>query len=266
MDRTACATPQFLARFPKISDPRLPFALIFVTYVVVGIFFLDFNRTPEQVLVMVGTACALDALMHAIFKRGEPPLFPLSAAITGLSLSILMNFSHGLWIPLIPVFLAIASKYVFTFDGRHAYNPSLFGLAASLLFFNSVISVSPPQQWGGSLAIIFMITTAALAFFVFKIGRTLLITSVIVFYTIEVCVKAYLMKALIPPQTVVLGSLTSPEFFLFAFFMFPDPATSPSKPRQQIGAAAAVVAIDSLLQLWYLPYSLFYSLFAYATL
>jgi hypothetical protein len=85
------------------------------------------------------------------------------------------------------------------------------------------------------------------------------------FYTLEVLIKAYVLKPVIPPETVILGSLTSPEFYLFAFFMFPDPGTSPRTPREQVGAAAAVVAIDSFLQLWYLPFSLFLALFTFST-
>jgi len=249
--------------FPSLSDPRLPFVLILIAYVTLGVTFLGFNRTPMQVLLMTGAAMGLDAVLHHLFRRQDPPLFPLSAVITGLGLSILANFSHGFWLPLIPVFLAISSKYLLTYRGRHLFNPSLFGLAFSLLLFGGLISVSPPQQWGGSLAIVIFIVTAALSLFVFKIKRGILIVSFIAFYLIEIGLRAWILKDFIAPETLLLGSVTSPEFYLFTFFMLTDPATSPSTPKAQIGTAGVIVVIDAVLQFHSVLFSLFLAAFIY---
>src|SRR2546427_4604844 len=112
-------------RKPSWSDPRVPFALILAAYVALGVTVLGFNRTLSQILLTVASACMMDMAFHYLF-RGRRLLFPLSAVITGLSLAILMNYAHGLWLPLVPVFLAIASKYAITCNGRHIFNPSLF--------------------------------------------------------------------------------------------------------------------------------------------
>ena len=64
-------------------------------YVALGICVLGFNRSPIQVALTVGAALIFDVALHRVFRGG--PLFPLSAAITGLSLSILVNYAHGLW-------------------------------------------------------------------------------------------------------------------------------------------------------------------------
>jgi hypothetical protein len=105
-------------RVPTRADPRLVVAGILLAYVVLGIAVLGFNRSPVQVLIAVGAAMAFDMLLHRVL-RGGPMLFPFSALITGLSLSILVNFAHGYAYALAPVFLAIASKYVFTWRGQH---------------------------------------------------------------------------------------------------------------------------------------------------
>ena len=119
-------------RVPAHNDPRLIVAAILLSYVVLGIAVLGFNRSPLQVGIAVGAAVVLDLVLHQLL-RGGAPLFPFSAVITGLSLSILVNFAHGYTYALAPVFLAIASKYVFTWQGRHLYNPALFGVVVSLL-------------------------------------------------------------------------------------------------------------------------------------
>jgi len=214
---------------------------------------------------MVGEAVLLDVIFHRIFRPEAPPLFPLSAIITGLGLSILTNFSHGYWLPLIPIFLAISSKYLVTYQGRHLFNPGLFGLATSLFLFGGLISVSPPQQWGGSLSIVVFIVTAALSLYVFKIHRGYLIGSFIVFYVLEISVKAWLLKGFFAPQTLIMGTLTSPEFYLFTFFMIPDPATSPSTRKGQIMMAGSIVLIDALLQFTFVLFSLFLAAFMYGS-
>ena len=100
-----------LSGFPSVGDPRLKVLALLATYLVLGITVLGFNRSPLQILIVVFATCALDVVMHRIVKREW--LFPLSAAITGLSLAILVNYAHELWLPLVPPFLAVASKYLF---------------------------------------------------------------------------------------------------------------------------------------------------------
>ena len=74
-------------------------------------------------------------------------IIPLSAYISCCSIGLLLNYAHSSWILILPVFLTIASKYILTFNGRHVFNPSLFGLAACLLFTNEVITAAPAYQW-----------------------------------------------------------------------------------------------------------------------
>ncbi len=89
-----------LSGFPSAGDPRLKVLALLTTYLVLGITVLGFNRSPLQILIVVFATCALDVLLHRIIKREW--LFPLSAAITGLSLAILVNYAHGLWLPRSP--------------------------------------------------------------------------------------------------------------------------------------------------------------------
>jgi Na+-translocating ferredoxin:NAD+ oxidoreductase RnfD subunit len=277
-------------RTPSLSDPRLPVLGVLALYVVLGITVLGFNRSPAQILLIVSAACLLDMLFHWLFRRSggagekifgqvngstsstpqipitsskKTVLFPLSAAITSCSLSILTNFAHGLWLPVVPVFFAISSKYLFTVKGRHVFNPALFGITISLLVGRGMISASPAYQWGGSVAMVAFIVTAALVLFAFRIQRTALIVSFLGFYAIQLGVRAYLMYHLIPPQTLLMGALTSPAFYLFTFFMITDPATSPRTRKGQIGMSLSIVLIDLYLHKFESLSTLFFAGFIY---
>ncbi len=247
---------------PKLSDPRFAVLAILTTYLILGITVLGFNRSPAQILLIISCASGLDLLYHWLFRR-RTLLLPLSGAITGCSLSILTNFAHGSWLLIIPVFFAISSKYLITFKKRHVFNPALFGIVMSLLFANNMISASPAYQWGGSLAMVMFIVTAALLLFVLKIKRNALIISFLGFYAIQLGIRAYLMQDIVPPQTLIMGAVTAPAFYLFTFFMITDPVTSPRSVKGQVWMSFIIVIIDLLLHKYETLSTFFYAGFIY---
>lgn len=254
------ATPDETTRIARI-DPRIPFALLLTVYAVAGCTVLRFNRTPLQMLVTVAATCALDVFFARVIQRRW--LVPLSAYISGLSLALLLNYARDSWILLLPVFLTVASKYVLTFEGRHVFNPSMFGVAVSLLIGGDLITTAPAYQWGGSVAgtwaMSAFLIAAAFALFVFRVGRTPLILSFLGFYGLQILLRAYWMRWYLPPESLILGTLTSAPFFLFVFYMITDPKTSPSRPRDQVLLAFALTAVDLLFHTRGSLYTFFYA-------
>lgn len=251
--------------FPHRHDPRLAVAALLLLYVGLGITVLGFNRHPLQIALAVGAAMLLDMGLHWLL-HGGPPLFPLSAAITGLGLSILVNFAHSPWYALVPVGLAIASKYVFTLHGRHVYNPGLFGVVASLYVGDGMISDAPAYQWGGSYAVLAFVITLALVLFVWRIRRVPLMLTFLLAYSVALAGRAWMTRWHVPVETWFMGALTAPAFFVFTFFMITDPQTSPASPRGQVVLAIGLVAVDFLLHLHATLSTLFYAAFFCATL
>jgi len=131
-------------RVPSLKDPRLYAGGLQLSFLVIGMYSLGFNRTWGQVAFIVGACVALDFILHYTIRRKL--LFPFSALQTGLSLAILTSFGQGVWLALVPVFLSIVSKYAVTYQGRHIFNPSLFGLAVTIFFMGDLIAVSPAKQ------------------------------------------------------------------------------------------------------------------------
>ncbi|MEO7651566.1 MAG: FG-GAP-like repeat-containing protein, partial [Bryobacteraceae bacterium] len=248
-------------RRPSLSDPRIPFAAILLTYVILGVTVLGFNRTPAQIALTILAACVLDMGLYALFHRRL--LFPLSAVISGLSLAILMNYAHGLWLPLLPVMLAIGSKYAITVKGRHVFNPTLFAVVASIWLGQGMFSAAPAYQWGGGIAVAIFVVTAALSLFVFRIHRNALILSFLGLYFAQLALRSYLTRYHVPPETLFLGALTSASFYLFTFFMITDPQTSPPSAKGQVAMSAAIVTIDLILHRFGTLSTLFNAAFLY---
>jgi enediyne biosynthesis protein E4 len=252
-------------RPPAAKDPRWAAFGLLACYLVLGVTVLGFSRKPPQILATVAFGMILDLILAGILKGRR--VFPLSAGVSCLSLAILLNFSLGYHFLWLPVLITIASKYLLTFRGRHAFNPSMFGIVASLLIGQGWISLSPAYQWTGTAATAWamsvFVVTAAVLLFALRIQRHWLIASFLGFYALQIALRAYVMRYHIPAATLVVGTLTSAPFFLFAFFMITDPGTSPAKPRQQVLIAFFLVILDLY---YHTRASLFTFFFAGATL
>jgi Na+-transporting NADH:ubiquinone oxidoreductase subunit NqrB len=263
-DRPQPPRAPLFAGVPSWSDPRIPFAAILTTYLVMGVVWLGFNRSPGQILAIVAIGCGLDVALHCLLRKREL-IVPLSAYISSLSIAILLNFAHDYAVLALPIFLAIGSKYLFTIDGKHHYNPSLFGVAVTLLVAGDLITAAPAYQWGGSLAISAFIVTLALAGFVFRIGRGWLIASFLITYVLQTALRAWIMRAHLPPEMLFLGTLSSPPFFLFTFFMLTDPRTSPRSRGAQIALGVSIALVDLVLHRFESVFTFFYAAFIVAT-
>src|SRR2546423_596570 len=100
---------------------------------------------------------------------------------------------------------------------------------------------------------------AALFLFIFRVGRTPLVVSFLLFYSLQILLRAYLMRWYLPPESLILGTLTSAPFFLFVFYMITDPRTSPSGTRAQIGLAFALTVVDLYFHTRGSVYTFFYA-------
>ncbi len=249
---------------PSRRDPRWPFALILTTYGVLGFTLFGFNRTPIQMFLTVAAGMALEVVLALVVRKRL--VFPLSAYISCCSLALLLNYSHQNWLLFLPVFLAVGSKYMFTFERRHIFNPSMFGVATSLLFAGQLITAAPAYQWaGGDITLSAFIIMAALSLFVFRIGKNWLIFSFLGFYALQTLARAWFLRHHIPPEMMFLGTLMAPPFFIFTFYMITDPATSPKTPRGQVLFALALTLVDLYLHVYESVFTFFYAALALAS-
>lgn len=249
-----------------LSDPRLKVAVLLAVFLVIGTSVLGINKTPAQIGFIVLIGCGLDMLLHFWLRDRTRLLFPLSALITCLGLSVLTQFAHTVWLGAIPIFLAISSKYLVTANNRHVFNPGMFGLVLSLLLSEGLISPAPVSQWGGEVLMLLFFVMTALSLFVVNIARMQLTLYFLGFYAIQLLIRSYFLPSDIPPATLIDGVLRSPGFYLFTYFMITDPRTSPDSLAGQRNMALIVVLFDLLFHSLQFTFSLFYAGFAYFSL
>jgi len=251
-------------QIPGKRDPRWIFAGLLGSYAFIGSGWLGFNRDFLQIFLTITLCMALDMAFAWIFQKRK--LFPLSACISGLGISLLVNYPHDDYLLCFPVFFAIASKYLITSGGRHVYNPGLFGLMAALWLGDGRFATSPPYQWGAQpiVAALFL-SLAAVACFACKIRRGPLIVTFLISFLALTVLRAWVMRWHLPPETLITGTLVSPAFFLFAFYMITDPQTSPKTTRGQILWALSVAVIDLVLHFRSSLATMFIALFLVTT-
>jgi enediyne biosynthesis protein E4 len=234
-------------RFVQNADPKKVIAIILFSYLVLGFTVLGFNRTPAQAIVTTLSAMLLEVILLYAFKRVLA--FPFSAMITSFSLSILLNYSHNFYVLFIPVFFAIGSKFLFTYNDRHLLNPAQAAVSFSLLFASTLITSSPAYQWTGIANFGIFIAGFGMFLLVPKVKRLPLVLSFLFFFTCQILFRAWLMKHHLPFITLFFGTITSPAFFLFTFFMITDPATSPGDKKQQIIIGFLLALFDLIFHL-----------------
>jgi hypothetical protein len=253
-----------LFEIPPAKDPRWAFGSLLTLYAVLGFSVFGFNRSPWQMLFIVLAGCVLE-LLYSRVVRGAVA-FPLSAWISCCSLAILLNYSHGSLLPFLPVLIFAAGKHILTVDDRHVFNPSMFAVAVSLLVGGEFITGAPAYQWDGNAwTVSFFLVAAALAMFVFRVGRNTLILSFLAFYAINTGIRAVVMRHHLPPEMLFIGTMTTPPFFLFTMYMLTDPGTSPKSPKAQVVVALLVATVDLVLHLKESVFTFFYAALTVAT-
>jgi Na+-translocating ferredoxin:NAD+ oxidoreductase RnfD subunit len=248
---------QRLFHWYRDVDPRIPVAGVLFTYLVLGLTVLGFNRTPWQALATTTTCLTADVLFTRLFDKKW--VLPLSALITSLSLSFLLNYSHDFFLLFIPVFYAIGSKQFFRFNNKHALNPAMMGVSLTLFFSAHLVTAAPAYQWNGITHMSIFVAGLGMLFVIPKVNRQWLVFSWLTFFTINTALRALIMRHHLPFETLFLGTLSSPSFFIFTFFMITDPATSPKDRRDQIIVGFALAMVDLLLHLRQSYYTFFYA-------
>lgn len=226
----------------KRFDPRLYQIGALTLLLLYGIFALDFDVTLLRAALLVGTAIGTQALGS---RLGHVPFDPRSAAISGLSLSLLLR-SGSLALLLAGAVIAVGSKFVIRFRGKHLFNPTNIAIVALMLMTNRVW-VSP-GQWGNVAFFGFLIACIG-GLVVNRAARSDVTYAFILSWTAMIIGRALQVG---DPLTIPIHRLENGALLLFTFFMISDPKTTPDSRAGRI-LFAALVAFGG----WYINYRLF---------
>ena len=246
-----------VARLKTGVDPRFIIFSLLLLFLCLGFTVLGFNRSPTQALLTTFYCVVFELLFRKWF--GKPFVFPLSAMITSLSLSILLDYPHQYHLLILPPLLAIGSKFILTLNGRHFFNPALIGVTLSVLLFGDHIGLAPAFQWNGFAYISLLLLVTGTLFLLPKINRHWLVISFASTYAVATLLRGFVFQAHIPFETIFVGALTTPSFFLFSLFMMTDPQTSPPGRRDQILVGCSIALLDFVFHLFWSYHTLFYA-------
>jgi len=228
----------------KAPDPRyfqVLFQLIFLCY---GIFYLDWNDWPHY-FVSISGCLFFNYCAESIRQKKLLPIsgktgwnvWGFSVLISAMSLCLLLKTNHW-YTSLFACFLTVTSKYVFRFGKKHVFNPSAFGIAATLLITDD--AWLSPGQWGSN----------AILFFLIAVLGTIVVTRVQKLDTSLAFILTF-TGLLYWRQVFVLGwpldhfvhSISTGSLLLFGFFMISDPKTSPNHRLARIIWAMGIAII-----------------------
>lgn len=227
------ACPRRIA-IPARRDARWAQIAVLGGFTLLGQTVLHFDVSAADVVASVLTATVLDV----VWQRRDSGRWnlPLSAAITGTSIGLLLRSAHPAVFVVASV-LAIASKHLLRGRNGHVWNPSNFGIALTMAF-TSGLSMVTPGQWGtSSLVVLAAAATGALV--VSRAGRLPVVAAFIGAHIAAAAISA----GGAPAWSGALGAST----LIFAFFMITDPATAPASPVAQVAYGVAVAALAQVL-------------------
>lgn len=219
-------------------DPRHYQIGVLSSLILLGVFHFAFQLPWWHVVACLGSTLTTQYFADRIVGRKFDARSPL---ISALSLTILLR-TGSVWLSIGAGVLAVASKYVIRFNGKHIFNPANFGLVVmALLFTEAWIS---PGQWGA--APIFAILLAGLGGAVTgKAKRWDVSLSFLGFYAVLVFTRALWLG---DPLTIPLHQLQSGALLIFTFFMISDPKTTPDARAGRIIYAALVASVGFTIQ------------------
>ena len=224
-------------------DPRWLVSFLITLVLVLGEARYGILGGYDRLAVALGT-CVATELALSRWLRGRFANVQ-SAYITGISLALLIKPRVDLlWPFALGGFLAIASKHVLQYRGRHLWNPSNFAISLLLLAAPASVAILS-RQWGNDLA-----TNAVIWCFGLLIVSRVRMLHVTLTYVACFVALAVLRHWIVGgPLLAEIAPITGPMYQLFIFFMITDPKTTVSTVRGRIIVAAAVAAAEAAIRL-----------------
>jgi enediyne biosynthesis protein E5 len=219
-------------------DPRLYQIGALSALLVYGLTALDFDTTAFRCMAVLVTAITTQLVCSTIWKVRFDPR---SAAISGLSLCLLLR-SNSIAVLLAGAVIAVGSKFVIRWRGKHIFNPTNFAIVA-LMILSRDAWVSP-GQWGNVAFFGFLITCLG-GLVVNRAARSdVTYAFMIAWCALLIGRSLYLGE----PLTIPVHRLESGALLLFTFFMISDPKTTPDARSGRILFAAIVALGGAYIQ------------------
>lgn len=247
------ALPRAEAAPPAAVDPRGYQIACLSSLLVWGVFGLSFDVVAANVVAILVVAQLTQSAGTRL--SGSGPFDPRSALISSLSLCLLLRTS-SVAVAALASCVAIASKFVLRWRGKHVLNPTN-GALVLLLLVDAPVWVSP-GQWGNVTFFAFLLACMGTLTVTRSARFDIVATFLVTWCALVVGRSVYLGE----PMTIPAHRLQSGALLLFAFFMVSDPKTTPNTRVARMIFAVAVAVGGWIVQFrWFRTNGLLWSLF-----
>ena len=224
-------------RWPGL-DPRLYQITALAGLLAYGVLRLDLEVRPERAALILATVLAVQYGSTLLWHL--PAFDPMSALISGLSLCLLLR-THSPAVAVAGAILAVGSKFVVRFRGKHIFNPTNFAIVALLLTGQAWVS---PGQWGSVAFFGFLIVCIG-GLVVNRAARSDVTLAFLAAYAGLVIGRSLWLGE---PMAIPLHRLQNGALLIFAFFMISDPRTTPDSRAGRVLFATLVALGGAYVQ------------------
>lgn len=225
------------------SDPKYLIVFLITLVLVMGEARYSILGGYDRLAATLGVCLITEVLLSRLMRGRVANLS--SAYITGISLALLTKpQANILWPFALGAFLAIASKYLLTYRGRHLWNPSNFAISFLVVAAADNVAILS-HQWGNDLG-----TNLVIWAFGLVIAWRARVLHVTLTYLGCFAVLAVVRHLIVGgPLLAELAPITGPMYQLFVFFMITDPRTTVGTPRGRMLVAAIVAVVETIIRL-----------------
>ena len=226
--------------FNKLIKEARHFQILYLgSFLILGLLLLNWSEDLLKFCLIITTALIVQTI-GTYFVKGKKDSWK-SALITALGLCLLCK-TNQYETAAFAAFIAIGSKFLIRYNGKHVFNPVNIGIILSILITQDAwIS---PGQWGSHFIILFVL--GILGFLVLKkvdrIDASL--TFLIVFGGLQF-IRSVIYLGWSPD--VFIHQITSGTLVLFTFFMITDPMTTPNHRGARITWVTLISIVSFLL-------------------
>lgn len=240
-------------------DPRYYQIAVLAGFLGYGLVCLEFDIGRTEVILILAVALISQWIATKLWRL--PRYDPKSALISGLSLCLLLR-SNDFVLFGVAACLAIFSKFILRWRGKHIFNPTNFALVALGTVCGHDVWISP-GQWGHEALLVFLIASLG-TFVVNRAARSDVTWAFLAFYAALVVGRSIWLG---DPLAIPLHMMSSGGLTLFAFYMISDPKTTPASRTGRILFALLAASLTAFIQFGlYRPSALYIALFVTSVL
>ncbi len=230
-------------------DPRyfqILFQALFLTY---GLLFLSWKADWLHYAISIG-GCLFFNYIFESNKQKKLLAFTgshgfkhwgFSVLISAASLCLLLKTNHW-YVSLLATFLTVASKYAFHYHRKHIFNPSAFGIVATILLTHD--AWLSPGQWGSNAVIFFFAVTLGIIVVTRVQKLDVSLAFLLTFIGLLAWRQIYVLGW---PADYFVHSVSTGSLLLFTFFMISDPRTAPDHPLARTVWAVTIATVSFYL-------------------